>query len=60
MVPVRKSLAVGVCFPFQTSRNICSEALKKQSASSSGLPFVTVHFSLLSSTVHFSFSPREK
>src|SRR5262245_37474135 len=43
MAPVRKSLAEGTCLPFQTSRNICFEDLKKQSASSSGFPARTSH-----------------
>ena len=60
MAPSRKSLGPGVCFPLQTSRNICSEALKKQSASFSGLPALTSHLSEERATVHFSSSPREK
>src|SRR5262249_50380927 len=60
MAPVRKSLTDGTCLPFQTSRNISSEALKKQSASFSGLPFLTSHLSLPTRTVHFSSSPSEK
>src|SRR5918995_1113361 len=60
MAPVKKSFGPGVCFPFQTSRNISFEALKKQSASWAGLPGTTSHLSLLSETVHFSSSPSEK
>src|SRR5262245_2891355 len=60
MVPIRKSLAEGTCLPFQTSRNISFEALKKQSASLSGLPGVISHLSGVRATVHFSSSPREK
>lgn len=60
MAPVRKSFGPGVCLPFQTSRNISFDALKKQSASFSGLPGVTSQVSLPSATVHFSSSPSEK
>ena len=48
MAPVMKSFTPGTCLPFQTSRNICFDALKKQSASCGGLPGVTSHLSAVS------------
>ncbi len=57
--PERKSIGPSWCFPFQTSRKSSAGPSKKQSASSF-FPFSTSHFSLVTRTVHFSSSPREK
>ena len=57
--PIRKSVAEGLCLPFQTSMNISGVALKKQSASSD-FPSLTSQASGDRVTVHFSSSPREK